>query len=85
MRIYTLGNDGIIPCRRRPAALNEGKIVVASQEELRGASLSGKRLLALWNTLPGVEKRKRLAIATRSLMNCGPRSRRCPTPISLPV
>ncbi|MGB9644834.1 MAG: DUF3489 domain-containing protein [Stellaceae bacterium] len=60
MRIYTIGNDGIIPCRRRPAAINEGEIVVASQEELRGASLSGKRLLALWNTLPGVEKRKKV-------------------------
>jgi hypothetical protein len=34
------------------------KIAVASVAELRAAPLSGKRLLALWNALPGVDKRK---------------------------
>ena len=29
-------------------------------EELHAASLSGKRLLALWNALPGVEKRRKV-------------------------
>jgi hypothetical protein len=33
---------------------------VASNEELHAAPLNGKRLLALWNALPGVEKRKRV-------------------------
>jgi hypothetical protein len=60
MRIYIIGNDGITLCREAPAAVNEGEIVVASNEELHAAELSGKRLLALWNALPGVEKRKKV-------------------------
>src|SRR5271169_6396526 len=52
MRIYIIGNDGITLCREPPAAVNEGEIVVASNEELDTARLSGKRLLALWNALP---------------------------------
>jgi hypothetical protein len=60
MRVYIIGNDGIILCREPPAAANEGEIVVASKEELHAAQLSGKRLLALWNALPGVEKRKKV-------------------------
>src|SRR6184192_3549041 len=60
MRVYIIGNDGIILCREPPAAVNEGEIVVASNEELHAAELSGKRLLALWNALPGVEKRKKV-------------------------
>ncbi len=59
MRVYIIGNDGITLCREPPAAANEGEIVVASNQELHAAQLSGKRLLALWNALPGVEKRKR--------------------------
>ena len=43
-----------------PPAVNEGEIVVASNEELHAAPLSGKRLLALWNALPDVEKRKKV-------------------------
>src|SRR5207253_9611077 len=58
MRVYIIGNDGIILCREPPAAMNEGEIVVASNEELHAARLSGKRLLALRNALPDVEKRK---------------------------
>ena len=57
MRIYIIGNDGITLCREAPATVNEGEIAVASNEELHAAPLSGKRLLALWNALPGVEKR----------------------------
>jgi hypothetical protein len=60
MRIYIIGNDGITLCREPPAAVNEGEIVVASKEELHAARLSGKRLLALWNALPDVEKRKKV-------------------------
>src|SRR5881392_2482204 len=60
MRIYIIGNDGITLCGERPAAVNEGEIVVASNEELRAAQLSGKRLLALWNALSDVEKRKKV-------------------------
>ena len=60
MRIYIIGNDGITLCREAPAAVNECEIAVASNEELHAAPLSGKRLLALWNALPGVEKRKKV-------------------------
>ena len=60
MRIYIIGHDGITLCREASAAVSEGEIVVASKEELHAAPLSGKRLLALWNALPGVEKRKRV-------------------------
>ena len=60
MRIYIIGNDGITLCREPPAAVKEGEIVVASSEELHAARLSGKRLLALWNALPDVEKRKKV-------------------------
>src|ERR1700757_417219 len=60
MRIYIIGNDGITLCRKAPAAVNDGEIAVASNEELRAAPLSGKRLLALWNALPDVEKRKKV-------------------------
>ena len=60
MRVYIIGNDGIILCREPPPAVNEGEIVVASNAELHAAQLSGKRLLTLWNALPGVEKRKKV-------------------------
>ena len=60
MRIYIIGNDGITLSREAPTALNEGEIAVASNEELHAAPLSGKRLLGLWNALPGVEKRRKV-------------------------
>ena len=60
MRIYIIGNDGITLCRETPATANEGEIAVTSNEELHAAALSGKRLLALWNALPKVEKRKKV-------------------------
>jgi hypothetical protein len=60
MRTYIIGNDGIALCRNAPATVSEGEVVVASKEELQAAPLSGKRLLALWNALPGVEKRRKV-------------------------
>ena len=60
MRIYVIDNNGITVCGEQPAAVNEGEVVVASKEELHAAALSGKRLMALWNTLPGVEKRRKV-------------------------
>ena len=60
MRIYIIGNDGITLCREPPPVVNEGEIVVASNEELHAAQLGGKRLLALWNALPDVEKRRKV-------------------------
>ena len=63
MRIYIIGNDGITLCREASATVNEGEIPVASKEELHAAPLSGKRLLALWNALPGVAAGRRLSPA----------------------
>jgi hypothetical protein len=60
MRIYIIGNDGITLCREPPTAVNAGEIAIASNEELHAAALNGKRLLALWNALPGVEKRRKV-------------------------
>jgi hypothetical protein len=60
MRIYIIGNDGITLCRAAMATVNEGEIAVASKEELHAAPLAGRRLLALWNALPGVEKRRKV-------------------------
>ena len=60
MRIYIIGNDGITLCREAPATANEDEIVIASKEQLHAASVSGKRLLTLWNALPGVEKRRKV-------------------------
>jgi hypothetical protein len=62
MRIYLIGNDEITLCREPPAAANEGEIVVASKEELHAAALSRKRLLALWNALPNIEKRRKVGV-----------------------
>jgi hypothetical protein len=60
MRIYIIGNDGITRCHEAPAVVAEGEIAVASKGELHAAPLSGKRLLGLWNALPGVEKRRKI-------------------------
>ena len=60
MRTYIIDNDGIALCRKTPAKVSDGEIVVTSKEELQAASLNGKRLLALWNALPGVEKRRKV-------------------------
>jgi hypothetical protein len=60
MRIYIIGNDGITLCREAPASVTDGEIAVVSNQELHAAPLSGKRLLGLWNALPGVEKRQKV-------------------------
>src|SRR5262252_5627990 len=60
MRTYIIGNDGIALCRKTPAKVSDGEIVIASKEELHAAALNGKRLLALWNALPGAEKRRKV-------------------------
>src|SRR5215212_9008745 len=56
MRVYIINEDDLIVSREAPATARDNEIVVASLEELRAARLSGKRLLALWNGLPGVER-----------------------------
>ena len=60
MRVYIIGTDGITLCRKASATVNDGEIAVGSNEELHAAPLSARRLLALWNALPDVEKRKKV-------------------------
>src|ERR1700748_939237 len=60
MRIYIIGNDGVTLCHEPPATVNKGDVAVASRDELHAARLSGKRLLALWNALPAVEKQTKV-------------------------
>ena len=60
MRVYIIGNDGITLCRKAPATVNDGGVAIASNKELHAAPLSGKQLLALWNALPGVPKRRKV-------------------------
>ena len=43
-----------------PTKASDGEIVVTSKEELQAAPLNGKRLLALWNALPEVDKRRKV-------------------------
>ena len=66
MRIYIIGNDGIRLSREAPAAVNDGEVAVASKEELHAAPLSGKRLLALWNALPGCRRCPTLTLCSRT-------------------
>jgi hypothetical protein len=79
MRIYIIGNDGITLCRETPATANDGEVAVASKEELHAAPLSGKRLLGLWNALPGVEKRRKVGDRKALIISCGRRSKICRT------
>jgi hypothetical protein len=56
MRVYIINANDLIVSREVPAEPGENQIVVTSLDELRAARLSGKRLLALWNGLPGVDR-----------------------------
>src|ERR1700682_2261216 len=56
MRVYFINADRLIVAAEPPMPPREGEIAVASLDELRAARLSGKRLLALWNGLPGVDR-----------------------------
>jgi hypothetical protein len=56
MRVYIINEDDLIVSRQAPATARHNEIVIASLDELHAARLTGKRLLALWNGLPGVER-----------------------------
>jgi hypothetical protein len=56
MRVYIISSDDLVTARKGPVEPQENEIAVASIEELHAARLSGKRLLALWNGLPGAER-----------------------------
>ena len=80
MRTYIIGNDGIALCRKVPAKVRDGEMVVSSKEELLVAPLNGKRLLALWNALPGVEKRRRVGDRTALIEQLWSAIERLPDP-----
>ena len=62
-KLFKFAHCASMPCEqnrkpivsRRPS-LARNEIIVASLDELCGARLSGKRLLALWNGLPRVDQ-----------------------------
>src|SRR5260370_23678848 len=56
MRVYIINTDDLIVSREAPAEPGDNEIIIASLDEFRAARLSGKRLLALWNGLPGVDR-----------------------------
>lgn len=56
MRVYIINTDDLIVSREAPAEPGENEIIIASRDELRAARLSGERLLALWNGVPGVDR-----------------------------
>ena len=59
MRVYIINTDTVVVSREAPEP-SDNEIVVTSLDELRAARLSGKRLLALWNSLPDTEKLTKL-------------------------
>ena len=65
MRVYIIGNDGIILCREPPAAVNEGEIVVASNEELHAAQLRASGCWHCGTRCPVSRSARRSATATR--------------------
>ena len=56
MRTYIIDTNNIVVSREASLQPGDNEIIVASLDELRAARLSGKRLLALWNGLPGAER-----------------------------
>jgi hypothetical protein len=56
MRTYIINADTVVIGCEAQLQPGENEIVVASLDELRAARLSGKRLLLLWNGLPGAER-----------------------------
>jgi hypothetical protein len=67
MRVYIINADRVIVVPQYPAELSNGEIAIASLEELRAARLTGKRLLALCNGLPGPERLSKVGDRERLL------------------
>ena len=60
MRAYSITADGLIVSNEAPLQPNDTEVVVTSVDELRAAQLSNKRLLVLWNELPGCDRLTRI-------------------------
>ena len=65
MRIYIIGNDGITLCREPPPAVNEGEIVVASNEELHAAPLAASGCWRCGTLYPIPRSERKSVTATR--------------------
>jgi len=87
---HSCPSHAIIAAKRFPTtsvefSLREGEIAVASSEELHAAPLSGKRLLALWNALPAVEKRRKVGDRAALIDQLWPAIEALPDPESDPA
>ena len=60
MRVYIISADQVTISGELPGELREGEIAVASVAELDAARLGSKRLLSLWNGLPGADRLTRI-------------------------
>jgi len=60
MRTYTITSDRLIIGNEAPLQPSDAEVIVTSADELRAAQLSSKRLLALWNDLPGCDRLTRI-------------------------
>jgi Protein of unknown function (DUF3489) len=56
MRVYIINASDLLVSREARVEPREDEIIIGSLDELRAARISGKRLLALWNGLPGVAR-----------------------------
>ena len=59
MRCYLIRNDQITVLSAVPASVPDGAALVKSPKDLSQTQFPATRLIALWNTLPGVESVKR--------------------------
>jgi Protein of unknown function (DUF3489) len=60
MRIYIINGNEITVTSKRPAE-KKGVLAIGSAEELVAARLPAKRLMAIWNGLPGVRRVTKVA------------------------
>jgi len=65
MRTYIIGNDGIALCRKTPAKVNDGEMVVSSKEELLAAPLNGNGFWHCGTRCPVSRRGEGLATARR--------------------
>jgi len=65
MRVYIIGNDGITLCRTAPAAVNNGEIAVASNEELHAARSAPSGCWRCGTLCPMSKSERKLATAMR--------------------
>ena len=65
MRTYIIGNDGVALCRKAPAKVSDGEIVVTSKEELHAARSTASSFWPCGTRCPVSIKGGRWATARR--------------------